>query len=387
MRLFDEIVRTQLHSKKASESIYQYLNTTAREELVMIRNTYEEWFSRYPDKSSKTDISARFRSNNDLVHASAFFELMLHELLLKLNLIPEIHPDLLSSCSKHPDFFIKTERGNDFYLEAVTVSNLSNIEAAANACTNPVYDLINTIESSYFLQLSIEGQPQTQPSGQKIKEFVGKKLAELDYEQLCQAYEKDDWASIPEWTYQHDDWCIHLSPFPKSEEAIDIKELRSIGISATIKELKDWESLRKKIVKKASKYGKLDKPYIIAVNACSEFMDDETISESLFGDKKVAIDSINNTRLIYDPNGVWTCKSGIRYTHLSGVLVFWKLDSLSIPQAKVRLYHNPWALHPYNSQLTRLPQAKVVNGHIEKLDGEVLHNILKLPEEWVNLFL
>jgi len=125
----------------------------------------------------------------------------------------------------------------------------------------------------------------------------------------------------------------------------------------------------------------IGKAYIIAVNACSEFINDETISQALFGDKKAAIKSINNTRLIYDsiyePNGVWTCKSGSRYTHLSGVLVFWEIRFIVIPQAKVRLYHNPWALHPYNSQLTRLPQAKVVNACIEKLDGEVLHNILK----------
>ena len=89
--LYDNIHRDYLGAARYSEPQFAYLNRSARLEANLIRALLEAWFSRYPPAEA-ADLRARFRSSNDLQHHSAFFELFVHELLLKLGLHPQIHP-------------------------------------------------------------------------------------------------------------------------------------------------------------------------------------------------------------------------------------------------------------------------------------------------------
>jgi hypothetical protein len=55
---------------------------------------------------------------------SAFFELFLHELLLRLGCNVEVHPDPGTGSSRRPDFLVTDPDGQQFFLEAVLATDL-----------------------------------------------------------------------------------------------------------------------------------------------------------------------------------------------------------------------------------------------------------------------
>ena len=113
LTLFDEKIERISRLAKYSESHYKYLNISDRPEFRVIRTELEHWFSNYPDKE-KNEFIRRFQSNNNDQFLSAFFELYIHEILLKLNYKIKIHPDI-SSSGNHPDFLVKSKRREEFY--------------------------------------------------------------------------------------------------------------------------------------------------------------------------------------------------------------------------------------------------------------------------------
>jgi len=117
MRLFDNIVRSYLGPAQYAEPKFRYLNRSGRIEVDRIRQELERWFSRYPN-AGKRDLRERFRSTSNSNHQSAFFELFLHELLLKLGCMVEIHPETNTGMRKRPDFLVKPPKVGRFYMEA-----------------------------------------------------------------------------------------------------------------------------------------------------------------------------------------------------------------------------------------------------------------------------
>src|SRR5213076_1299424 len=84
MPLFDAgINRRENRPKREAEPLFTYYNTTGRPAFATIRNVLEEWFNRYP-AADQQRLAGQFRSTIDSQHQSAFFELFLYELLLRL---------------------------------------------------------------------------------------------------------------------------------------------------------------------------------------------------------------------------------------------------------------------------------------------------------------
>ena len=108
--------------------------------------------------------------------------------------------------------------------------------------------------------------------------------------------------------------------------------------------------------------------------------------EALFGKEKYLIDlsrsKSSEPEMTRELDGVWTSKPGPRYTRLSAALVVVGLSPWNLPRANIRLYHNPWANLPYNSELTLLPQAILLTGQAKLEDGKSLSSVFDLPYEW-----
>ena len=142
MSLFDTIRRDDIRAKFYSEPDFRYLNFSARPGVQRIRETVDDWFSRYPE-ACRAEFRARFREADDYHHRSAFFELFLHELLLRLRCQIEIHPKI-EGVPRRPDFRFRSADGTCCYLEAVLATDETREETAARARMNQVYDtLIN----------------------------------------------------------------------------------------------------------------------------------------------------------------------------------------------------------------------------------------------------
>src|SRR5262249_52736978 len=124
-----------------------------------VRQLIDVWFSRYPTEH-RAALIARFRSPIDHQHYSAFFELLLHELVVSRGLkVVAIEPKLVHT-TRSPDFLIEHADGKRFYLEAALATGQSQEEIAAQARLNQALAAIEKTPSpAHFLDLYVDGVP------------------------------------------------------------------------------------------------------------------------------------------------------------------------------------------------------------------------------------
>ena len=119
MSVFEAGPRIDLRPPAPKETAFAYLNRCAGAEADTARTRMEDWLARYPEPQA---LAARLRSPLDDQHRSAFFELLLHQLLLSLgHRIAAIEPKLAHTW-KSPDFLVESATGHRFYLEGISAS-------------------------------------------------------------------------------------------------------------------------------------------------------------------------------------------------------------------------------------------------------------------------
>jgi hypothetical protein len=362
MKLFNKINRDDEGAAQYAEPKFIYLNRSARIEVEGIRQVLEEWFFHSPS-GERVTLRSRFRSTNDKEFHSAFFELFLHELLIRLGCQVEIHPPS-ESTTKCPDFLVKSASGVCSYMEAVLATEESVEDAAARRRKQVVYDVLDKQLNSpdFFIGMKLRGTPETQPSAKKVATFLKKRLVSLNYDAIVELWKTGGINAVPQWYYEHKGWQIVFFPIPKPPNKRGKAGLRPLGVRAPLGG--GWGriessriTLRDVITDKAGNYGKLNLPYVIAVNALGKitFLP-EIHLEALFGGEKwVSIPDktgrSSTPKFTRAPDGAWTSKSGPRYTRVSAVLLVNLLTPWDISNAPIRLYHNPWAQKLYTRLL------------------------------------
>ncbi len=109
MPLFDDAVRTERRPRYENESVFDYLNSSARPGSAAVRLLMENWFDEYPIRHAP-DIRTRFRSRTAVDHQGAFWELYLHTLLRRMGYDVEPHPPV-PGVTSHPDFLARGATG------------------------------------------------------------------------------------------------------------------------------------------------------------------------------------------------------------------------------------------------------------------------------------
>ncbi len=383
--LFNNITRRDKGPRGYSEPLYDYLNRSARTSSEQIRSLLNEWFSRFSSPHKK-DLKSRFCSSDDVSHQSAFFELYMHEFLLKLGFRVDVHPDR-SGKSTHPEFLVYLDEEPTFYLEC-TLAVGSEDEVAAKKRENIVYDTLDKMESpNFFLEIKVKNYSKAPPSGAKWRKILKKRLSELDPDELQPKVEDPD--SLPKWKLEDKDWEVIFTPIPKSLEARGKPGIRPIGITwFGPMWVKDHIHIRNSINKKATYYGEFELPYIIAVNVISFFLDDISIEEALFGDEIITAFRKPNGSFGHKPerkkNGSWIGPKGPQNTRVSGVVIFNYLLWGNIEKINPIFWHNPWAQKQLELEFWPFSQKKVhlQDGRIEIIEGKSISEIFGLQEDW-----
>lgn len=209
----------------------------------------------------------------------------------------------------------------------------------------------------------------------------------MDPDEITSLYRGRGIDALPRWSFRDQEWTIDFYPIPKKPEARGKAGVRPIGIRTTEpRQINSGSAIRDTLLEKARRYGELDLPYVIAVNALTEFrIHKEDVMEALFGEKHVLIPrypaSQAGVREERTPNGLWTSPTGPRYTRVSCVMIS-TVDAWDIPRAPICLYHNPRARYEYSSPSTNLPQAKAENGEMKWFSRTRLGELLHLPVSW-----
>src|SRR4051812_45213903 len=115
MPVFDELTRSDPSPRSENESSSRFLNRAHTPYWAAVRGLIEEWFSRLPD-ANQAEVSGRLRSTDDRQFHGAFWELYLHESLVRCGFEVDCHPELRGT-SRRPDFLARRD-GDAMYVEA-----------------------------------------------------------------------------------------------------------------------------------------------------------------------------------------------------------------------------------------------------------------------------
>lgn len=387
--LFDDIDRTCTDIPSRTELQFVYLNRSARQAADTIRRVLEDWFSRYPD-DEKHSLRKQFRAN-DIGHHSAFFELMLHELLLRQGCSVSIHHDPGTGKSTRPDFLVTAPDGQKFFMEAILATVRSDKERDAETRANVVYEAIERLDSpNFFIGIEVLGAPTGQPRGREIRQLLKKKLKALDPDDIAKLWEKGK-DQVPHWSYSNHGWEIVFYPIPKGTEHRGKPGVRSIGVHFTpMHQINTEKGLRKAVENKAGKYGQFGLPFVIAVNALEHFASVEDCDDALLGDECLCT-RLNESTMDHDawscrePNGVFGTANTPSSKRVSGVLFAFRATPWGIGSAKSVFHHHPWAEKPVESIFSNLNQVKATSLFGATCTvGHTLRELLGLHENWLD---
>ncbi len=384
--LFDGYIRTDRRPRLHAEPKFTYLNRSPTPAASAIRRLLESWFARYPARG-RIDLRKRFRSRKDWNHSSAFFELLLRELFLALGCCVRVHPRRGGSRGR-PDFHVQTPAAGAFYAEATVATGQSRENAARETWMNRVYDWLDQLESEWFcVGLELHGTPRTQPPPSKVKAYLSKKLAELDYEQVRRLVESEGQSALPRWCYMHEGLEIEFFPIPKSARELEDPRVRPLRMRMEDARCPDTRKrIRDAVSRKAKPHKRLHLPYVICVNALGPLVERESAVNALFGQEQMIMTHTGPGQVEWGMtrarDGAWIGKSGSKNTRVSAVLLAMNLSPWKVSRASVCLYHNPWARRPCPSVLDRLPRAVLQGDRLSFEPGESLGEVFGLPDLW-----
>ena len=253
----------------------------------------------------------------------------------------------------------------EFYLESTTTNELSPKEKRAEKIINIFLDSINEIKSKdFFISINPEGIPTKPINGKKNVNDLRKWLSSLDYDEVERNFCKGSYDQISK-EYITDEVVFQISIIPKYKNRGETERL--IGSQMyEAKWLNTKQSIRKVIEKKATRYGELNKPFILAINVLALSCDTTDVMEALFGTEKYIYRYIENET--YPPivtrenDGKFSKKIN---TRLSGIMIIEKFNPWNIHVKIPVLYLNPWAKFPYEGKLLDLPHYYPEGGEIK----------------------
>lgn len=379
--LFDAVDRSGTEPAAYAEPMFRYWNRSARRDIDRVRLELEQWFSRYPSEHA-SDLRSRFRSMNDAQHRGAFFELFLFELFSRLGYRIEVHP-ALPGTSKRPEFKLTDEQDRHTYVEARVVTDESDEDAGARMRLNDLYDALDGVESpDFWIAIEPTGVPKTQLSSKHLKSFLRSEIDRVDYDSALTTYLKTGFTDLRRSQFEFDGGKLTIFLIPKGDARGD-PDIRPLGLRFDPPHFVDSVGpIRRALLEKAKKYGSPDAPFIIAVNALGESVDEEDFVEALFGSVEYLIRNMQ-AHPVRSPNGLWTDSKG-QYTRVSAVVMFTKLHPHNFPSKNAILFHHPKPTFRVEGAACSLPQRIVRADRLDVVEGRSLADIFGLPGNWLD---
>jgi hypothetical protein len=352
-----------------------------------VRILTENWYQRIPPEE-RGDLRTRFRSRDSVSTLAAFWEIYLHEALLRHGFDVVVHPEIPGS-ERSPDFLAKADEYS-FYLEATCYFDQDRTSAEERR-RERLYDAINQLwNPDFHVWLDIENETESSPSGAPLRKALDEWLKGLDPDEVAASHDPGNMFDLPNFTWERDGWTVSFWAIPIKPEARGRPDSRLIGVYGTgeAKFVDDKTPIRSRLGAKARRYGDLDRPFVIAFSCHAMFVDHISIVDSLYGDEAVQFghDAKGEivTRGIRRRNGFWRGSEGPRNRRVSAVLIGRNIAPWNVVERSPVLWHHPFANNPldfefvYPSQRLDLDQDRLV----ETAGTRSMHEFFELPPEW-----
>ena len=227
-----------------------------------------------------------------------------------------------------------------------------------------------------------------QPSTKKAIGKIEAELANYDPDVLADQltkFELDNGAKIE---YENDDLRLVVSLIPKIPSARNLNEVRPIGIYPFES---FWggseDSIRDSFTKKSKRYGILDKPYFICINAIGiKGEGDFDVENALWGSLAFtwSTDPINkNERMERERDGIFLDKNGPRCKNVTGVLVT-NVMEFNIYVARHWFAYHPFTDIKFDFNLFDLSHIYVDGGQIKVENKLTIAEVLKINSTWLD---
>lgn len=383
--LFDDVNRTDARYKQPNESVFGCLNRSARREIIEIRARLGSWFERFPIEV-RDDLRGRFRGD-DHAHLGAFIELLIHEVLMRLDCTLEVHPEISDKKSR-PDF-LAHHRDCSFYVEA-TVIDPSTSPFAPNSLEEDVVAKINELPSTHFcINMKVVGKLSRALSRNQVVPPFAKLLAAHNPDEVQRLIHEKGQIATPSEIIKCGTWSLEGQLLPIAPEKRGYNKSRRLVIGPARTEMVDSSTpVHRAVRKKARKYGRLDAPLVVATNVCDPFFDKTDEVEVLFGKEQITYFEERPdlpTKLVRKPDGVWIQGgSKPRYTRLAAVWMFRDIAPWNLG-ARNCLYANPFIGDMELPEiLYRFPHARAHEeriGDLQYFEGENIGQLLSVGED------
>ena len=134
---------------------------------------------------------------------------------------------------------------------------------------------------------------------------------------------------------------------------------------------------------KATAYGSLDVPFLVAVNVATKFDADEiSVMEALFGRETFSTGPPGFPDRQRQPDGAWFGPEGPRNTRNSAVLVVNRFGPWVLAGTTAEMYHNPFAAIPCSTGALPFRYAVAEGNKMVSRDGIPIRDLFELPESW-----
>lgn len=198
-----------------------------------------------------------------------------------------------------------------------------------------------------------------------------------------------DAKNLPSLALDQGGWSLTVKAIPLRRDRRG-RARRSIGVYGHYEAqfINDGPMLVAALQSKASRYGDLSAPFVIAVGTNTFDEDDEDFYNALYGSVEWTLDGLGfhadvTARGIRKRDGYFGSPGAWRNRRVSGVLTVDQLSLHNPTQARVTLWHHPEPLYP-------LPRDPMFPGTIREWNGEEVtqraaldaRNLLGLPDGW-----
>lgn len=366
--IFSKLDRTDVGPASHTEGRFHFLDRSARPEAERVREQLDRWLDTYP-RLHREELAGRIRSPIDAQFYSAVFELYLFQLFVRLGYRTIVHPDTASKSEKVPDFLLISSDGHELLVEAVLATEESDSDRAENARLNEVYATLDKVESpDFFAMVDIDGSPQAPLPGNHWRSTVQEWVSSVVYEDVLHLATSNTSRSmelLPSLKLHDGEFSLTFTLIPKKPEARGKQNHRFLGgFSPPARWVQSWKAIQKSVRKKASRYGQIDQPFVIAVNALGEDVDDEQRNS------------------LYGRDGIWRSEDTTAHTRVSAVILAQHLMPWTVGSTILKVCHNPGAAHICRGPICTLPQRRIVGSEVVDDPGVEPWNVLGLPARW-----
>ena len=327
--LFSVRARTDETPRAHQEPAYAFLDRAAGARWERVRAELDGWYARLP-AAARADLRNRFAQEAELGHAGAFWELWVHEAHRRRGV--EVQVNIGCEAGERRQDFVLARGRERCWLEATVVGGDSPLSFTERRLDEQLRDLVATVRAPRFsLALEVVRYGACSPGRRRVVPPLERWLGALDVRELRAPATR---------RLTFDDWTLDVEAIAHAgDPARGCGRAQLVPRRAGAGTVDDVRPLRRKIKKKAARYGALDRPYLLAVLALGDRVCDGDVERALLGGAPAG----------GRDHAVWVGPGGPCNTRLSGVLVARGLCSTDPQAARAAapaLWRNPWALRP-----------------------------------------